>query len=170
MKSSHYKETSDILKREALSEIITSKTPFLKAAATRGKIDLFDEKAVKEVVFEYLTVCEQTGAYPTIIGLSAAMGVSRQWVNLFMREHRDTASAAFLEAVKVSFADILLDATLKRNVSEAGGIFALKNTADFVDKVEVAATPAAGALGNEVSTEDLRRRIVGSIICDEEDC
>lgn len=164
-----YKEKSDELRRMALSSGIQAKTPFLVEAATGNRVDLKNAEAVKKRAFKYLEACEKSGAYPTVLGLSAAFGLSRQWVNKFMRDNPNSEAAQFLEAVKVCFADILLDATLKRNVSEAGGIFAMKNMADFTDKVEITPVTDSNPLGDIPDIEEFKRRIEASVVLDDID-
>ena len=132
----------------------------LQALEDRGRTDLFDAASVKAVTREYMEHCSEAGSLPTVMGLSAALGISRRWLNRFLREHPETEGAKFLEVVKELFADVLTQAGLSKHISEALTIFILKNTASMADKVEI---EAAAHVDETEAPEDLENRILGSI-------
>ena len=136
-----YKAETDELRRAALFSELTAKSKFVQTAAIRKRISLYDFEAVKERSAEYIESCRKSESIPTVVGLAAAFGISRQWLNQFMRDHPEHPTAEFLETVKSAFADILINLSLGRHISEATTIFVLKNCADFVDKVEIEAHP-----------------------------
>lgn len=160
-----YPEISKELKAEAISADVNRKTAALME--NTDKVDLSDFQAVKKRTEVYLQGCADSGSFPSIMGLSSlGFGCSRQWVNEFIRTHKGHPSAEFIERLKDTFADILCNAALNRTAAETMSIFILKNTAGFVDKVEITPGTPDGPLGPEADQLELERKLADVVIED----
>ena len=163
-----YKEQSDRLRNAAIGKDLESKLSLLNAVENRGRVDLHDTARVKEITGEYLGQCRDDGQIPTVMGLSAALGISRRWLNMFMAENPGHPTTAFLEVYKEVSADTIAQAGLGRFISETLSIFILKNCNGWSDRIEIEATQSAQPLGDSVDRAALEQRIRGSVIVDDE--
>ena len=162
-----YKEQSDRLRNAAIGKDLESKLSLLNTVESRGRVDLHDTARVKEITGEYLGRCRDDGQIPTVMGLSAALGISRRWLNMFMSENPGHPTTAFLEVYKELSADAIAQAGLGRFISETLSIFILKNCNGWSDRIEIEATQSAQPLGAEPNAVELEQRISGSVVVDE---
>ena len=162
-----YKEASDKLRATAVSKDISEKIILLEDVQSRGRVDLQDTELVKQVAADYLSRCQQSGSIPTVMALSAALGVSRQWLNRFCAENATHPTARYIEVLKEIFADCLTQAGFGRYVSESLTIFILKNCASMADRVELEAVANNSPMGDTVNQSELERRIAGSVVLDD---
>ncbi len=102
------------------------------------------------------------------MGLSAALGISRRWLNMFMAENPGHPTTAFLEVYKELSADAIAQAGLGRFISETLSIFILKNCNGWSDRIEIEATQSAQPLGESVDRAALEQRIAGSVVVDDD--
>ena len=163
-----YKEQSDRLRNAAIGKDLESKLSLLNTVENRGRIDLHDTVRVKEITGEYLKRCRDDGQIPTVMGLSAALGISRRWLNMFMAENPGHSTTAFLEVYKELSADAIAQAGLGRFISETLSIFILKNCNGWSDRIEIEATQSAQPLGESVDRAALEQRIAGSVVLDDD--
>lgn len=163
-----YKEQSDRLRNAAIGKDLESKLSLLNTVERRGKTDLHDTARVKEITGEYLERCRDDGQIPTVMGLSAALGISRRWLNMFMAENPSHATTAFLDVYKELSADAIAQAGLGRFISETLSIFILKNCNGWSDRIEIEATQSAQPLGDSVDRATLEQRINESVIVDDD--
>lgn len=77
-KSKVYKELSDEHKGEQIAQSISSKALSLKQAINAPKVDLSNTAEVQKRTFEYLEACSLSSCFPSVMGLSGALGCSRQ--------------------------------------------------------------------------------------------
>ena len=124
-------------------------------------MDFNDVAAVQRRTYEYMEVCKDAGMFPTVMGLSAALGYSRRGLNKYLTEH-DNSTTHFLESVKDIFADIMSNAALFRNADAATTIFILKNCAGFVDKIEIAPVQP-NPLGDEPDPDEIAAKYVSML-------
>lgn len=165
-RSKLYPEISKELKAEAISSDVSRKTAALME--NTGKIDLNDLRAVMERTKVYLQGCADSGTFPTVMGLaSLGFGVSRQWLNEYLRVHPNTPTADFIERTKDLFADILSNAALSRTAAETMSIFILKNCAGFVDRMEITPRPPEGPLGEVPDMARLEERLQDVVVEEE---
>lgn len=162
-----YKAESDKLRAEAVGRDLEGKILLLQDVESRGRVDMRDTDAVKETAAEYMERCRAGGLVPTVMGLSASLGVSRQWLNRFCSENPGHPTTQFIEVVKEVFADCLTQAGFGRYISESLSIFILKNTASMADKVELEAVANTSPMGDSVDRSELERRIAGSVVLDD---
>ena len=166
-RSKIYKEISDEHKAEVIGEDVRRKAETLRKH--QDKVDLSDVRAVRERAQVYLDACAEAGTIPNVLGLSAyGFGCSRQWLNEYLRTHPKSQSAEYINLLKDSFADILVNASLGRAADPTMGIFVLKNCAGFRDRFEIEPVREnPDPLGETVDPEELRRRIEDNIVDDE---
>ena len=82
-----YKALSDEHKNEEISLSIKNKATALKKAINAPKVNLADTEQVKERAFMYLEACGLASCFPSVMGLSVAMGCSRQNLNQWLLAH-----------------------------------------------------------------------------------
>ena len=112
--------------------------------------------------------CKEAQAIPTVSGLSVfALGVTRQALNLYLREHPNTPTALFLSQVKDCFSDVLETSALTRNIDSVMSIFVMKNDHDRADRVQLEPVITAQPLGAEPDVDALAERINGSVVVDD---
>jgi len=165
-RSKLYPEVSREVKTEAISDDVNRKSAAL--LRNMDRVDLNDLQAVRERTETYLQSCADSGTFPTVMGLSSlGFGVSRQWLNEYLRTHPNAPAADFIERTKDLFADILSNAALSRTAAETMSIFILKNCAGFVDKLEIAPRTPESPLGAEVDQAALEAKLL-DVVIDEE--
>lgn len=166
-RSKIYKELSDEHKAEVIGEDVRRKAETLRNQ--RNKVDLSNLQEVRERAQAYLDACAEAGTIPNVLGLSAyGFGCSRQWLNEYLRTHPNSQSAEYINLLKDSFADILVNASLGRAADPTMGIFVLKNCAGFRDRFEIEPVREnPDPLGDTIDPEELRRRIEDNTVIDE---
>ena len=105
-KSKVYKALADEHKNEEISLSIRNKTTALKEAINAPKVNLTDTEQVKERAFMYLEACGLASCFPSVMGLSGAMGCSRQNLNQWLLAHPGHPTTEFVAMVKDLMADI----------------------------------------------------------------
>lgn len=152
-----YKEIADRHKSEQISLSIKSKNNALKQAINAPRVDLSDTQAVQERIFMYFEACSMSSCFPSVMGLAAALGCSRQNLNRWLLAHANHATTEFINIVKDMIADVLADAALRNNAAQIMAIFIMKNCHGFADRVEVAPiTPERN--DREYDPDEIRRR------------
>ncbi len=122
-----YGEVSQAMKAEALDKIISQQQKTLARVGTNGRTDLTDLAAVQATANRFLEACKKASVIPTVSGLSAALGYSRQWVCEQARKPGEVGK--FLSALFSAFSAILEQMGLLRMTSEPVSIFLMKNGA-----------------------------------------
>ena len=131
-----YNEVSVELKASSLDTAIAQQQDILRKARTRKRVDLNDLEAVQDAVDDYFTSCRMAGMFPSMAGLAASMGHSRQNIYYHMNQHNDEVTK-FLDVVRSAMCAVVQQEGLKRNASEALSIFILKNSAGMSEKTDV---------------------------------
>lgn len=160
-----YNEAANELRAAQISSDVALKHRLLDQAEKKVKFsDLGD---VKRRVGSYLTACQEAAAIPTMSGLALSFGVTRQAIYKFVNEHKESASAEYLETVRELMADCLVSAGLGKSTDAAVTIFILKNHHNYADRVEIAPVKEDfGPLGPLENPEELRRRIEANVVDD----
>lgn len=152
-----YKVESDAHKNEQISLSITNRNNALRNAINAPKVDLSNTQEVQERTHAYFEACSMSSCFPSVMGLSAALGCSRQNLNRWLLSHAEHPSANVINMAKDVMADLLVDSSLHNNSNPVMSIFVLKNNHGFADRVEVAPiTPERN--DSEYDPEDIRRR------------
>lgn len=157
-KSKVYKEISDEHKGEQITQSVSSKALSLKKAINAPKVDLSDTERVQERTFMYLEACSLSSCFPSVMGLSGALGCSRQNLNRWLLSHPGHPTTDFVNMTKDVMADILTNASLYNNANAVAVIFQLKNHFEHSDRVEISPVVQNQFDSNDYSAEDIRRR------------
>lgn len=157
-KSKVYKELSDEHKGEQIAQSVSSKTLSLKQAINAPKVNLSNTAEVQERCFMYLEACTQSSCFPSVMGLSGALGCSRQNLNRWMLSHPGHPTTDFVNMAKDVMADILTNASLYNNANAVAVIFQLKNHFEHADRVEIAPVVQNQLDTDNYNAEDIRRR------------
>lgn len=156
-KTKIYKEIADQHKGQQISLSITSKNNALKQAINAPRVDLSDTQEVQRRTFMYFEACSMSSCFPSVMGLAAALGCSRQNLNRWLLSHAEHPTANFISMAKDVMADLLVDSSLHNNSNAIMSIFVLKNNHGFADRVEVAPiTPERR--DSDYDPDDIRRR------------
>lgn len=156
-KTKIYKEIADQHKGQQISLSITSKNNALKQAINAPRVDLSDTQEVQRRTFMYFEACSVSSCFPSVMGLAAALGCSRQNLNRWLLSHAEHPTANFINMAKDVMADLLVDSSLHNNSNPVMSIFVLKNNHGFADRVEVAPiTPERR--DSDYDPDDIRRR------------
>ena len=160
-KTKIYKEIADQHKGQQISLSITSKNNALKQSINAPRVDLSDTQEVQKRIFMYLEACSLSSSFPSVMGLAAALGCSRQNLNRWLLSHANHTTTDFINIAKDLIADVLTDAALRNNAAQIMAIFQLKNLHGFADRVEVApVTPERD--DRDYDPEDIRKRYLSS--------
>lgn len=157
-KAKVYKELSDEHKEEQITQSVSSKALSLKQAINAPKVDLSDTEQVQERTFMYLEACSVSSCFPSVMGLSGALGCSRQNLNRWLLSHPGHPTTDFVNMAKDVMADILTNASLYNNANAVAVIFQLKNHFEHADRVEIAPVVQNQLDTENYSAEDIRRR------------
>lgn len=156
-----YKEKADEHKGQLLSEDIGRKVSALRETVRRNRVDWDDVEDIQKRSLKYLEDCQAAQTIPTVSGLSVfALGVTRQGLNLYLREHPNTPTAQFLQQMKDIFADTLETAALNNNINTIMAIFVMKNDHDRADRLQVEPIQGNhGPLGEQLDEKTLTERL-----------
>ncbi len=152
-----YNEVSVELKASSLDTAIAQQQDILRKARTRKRVNLNDLEAVQDAVDDYFTSCRMAGMFPSMAGLAASMGHSRQNLYYHMNQHNDETTK-FLDVVRSAMCAVVQQEGLKRNASEALSIFILKNSAGMTDRADINMNMSSSpyARDEEMSVEDVK--------------
>ena len=153
-----YKEISDERKRGQVSQGIVDAAKSLKQSMNAPRVDLSDTQQVQERTFMYFEACSMTSIFPSVMGLSGAMGCSRQNLNRWLLSHPGHPTTDFIERTKDAMADVLTNASLYNNANPVQAIFQLKNHFGHSDRVEIAPVVQNQISDNDFNAEEIRKR------------
>lgn len=154
-----YKELSDEHRADTIASNLDMKAKALRESIKQNRIDWDNLRDIQKRCLTYLENCRDAQSIPTVSGLCAySLGISRQSLNLYMREHPGTETTQFLQRVKDVFADLLETSALNNNINSIMAIFVMKNDHDRADRVQVEPVPQADPLGTVTTAEDLASR------------
>ena len=156
-----YPEISAAVKAQTLAAAIDTTEQMMQDVAEHGRVDLNDLQAVRSTASRYLAACKQASVVPGMSGLACALGISRQRLYRFIADDKGE-SAKYLDALRTGWSAILEQVTLSRTVSEACGIFLLKNAGtDLSDRTDMNMNWTANAYKeSEEMTDDQVKEIM----------
>lgn len=97
------------------------------------KIRLDDTGTVMDVSKEYIRLCAKHSMLPTMNGVAAALGHTRQSLWDFSKRHPKHPTAEWIDNLKESFAEIVMQNALAGSVSAIPAIFYLKSRFDWIE-------------------------------------
>lgn len=163
-----YKEKSGEYQEDKLRELVAAKTSELVEAATKEKVSLEDIDGVKARTIVYLRACEQTGTFPSSLGLARSLGYSDRALRNWRNFKPDTETAQWLEMFNELCADILNQSALKNNANSIVSIFLNKAMYGFRETNELVLTPSTPNYEEAAySAEEIRKRYIADDSADK---
>lgn len=158
--NSIYKKESGEYQEGKLRELVAAKTSELVAVTTKEKISLEDIETIKVRTIAYLRACEETGTFPSSLGLARSLGYSDRALRNWRTQKPSSETAQWLEMFNDLCADVLNQSALKNNANSIVSIFLNKAMYGFRETNELVLTPNTGLQDDEVaySAEDIRKR------------
>lgn len=157
--NSIYKEKSAEYQEDKLKELVKAKTTELVDIATKEKVSLADVEEVKKRTIVYLRACEETGTFPSSLGLARSLGYSDRALRVWRTNKPNSETAQWLEMFNDLCADVLNQSALKNNANSIVSIFLNKAMYGFRETNELVITP--NSLPNEeieYSSDEIRKR------------
>ena len=130
--------------------------------ATKERVALEDLKEIQKRSILYLRACEESGTFPSSLGLARSLGYSDRALRHWRSKQPNTETAQWLEMFNDTCADILSQSALKNNANNIMAIFLNKALYDFRETSELVLTPNSSALEDEktYSADEIRSRYI----------
>ena len=149
-------QTADI-NREIISGIVDGMKIQMEAATDPARrFPLTDEKRLNSVTKAYLEACASAGALPTVTGLAAACGRTRDSLYKFADTHEDFRE--WLENFSSMAGEAMGAAAIHGATAAIPSIFILKSRFGFKDVVSVEQVQPKSALGSTVDPDTIAAR------------
>lgn len=162
-----YKKETGEYQEDKLRALIASNINDIANFATKERVSLEDINEVKTRSMIYLKACEETGTFPSSLGLARALGYTDRSLRNWRNKQPNTPTAKWLEMFNDTCADILAQSALKNNANTIMSIFLNKALYDFRETSELVLTPhVSNEDENNYSPEEIRKRYLPN---DEED-
>lgn len=157
--NSLYKAQSGEYQEDKLKELVAANTTELAKAATKEKVALENIEEVQKRTIIYLRACEETGTFPSMLGLARSFGYSSRALNHWRQNKPKTETAQWLEMFSDCCADILSQSALKNNANSIVSIFLSKSMYGLRETNELVITPNTVQDDEEVySADEIRKR------------
>ena len=147
-------------------------TMFIQALNKFDRVDLSDEKAVKQRMDDFWQLCIDFDTKPQVSGMADVLGLDRRrlWEITHDVPHRNLeCSSATRDLIKKEYRklEVLWEYyILNGKVNPVSAIFLGKNNFDYADRQEITLTPGA-PLGDSPDQKQLEDRISGSVVVEE---
>ena len=147
-------------------------TMFIQALNKFDRVNLSDEKAVKQRMDEFWQLCIDFDTKPQVSGMADVLGLDRRrlWEITHDVPHRNLeCSSATRDLIKKEYRklEVLWEYyILNGKVNPVSAIFLGKNNFDYADKQEITLTPGS-PLGEVSDQKQLEERIAGSVVVEE---
>lgn len=156
---SFYRYQSGQYNEAQLKNLVGLRLEELAGVATSERVSLSDINEVKKRTLIYLRACQETGSFPSTMGLARSMGYSRRGLHYWRERNPQSETARWLEMVADTFADILSQSALKNNANPIITIFLSKSLYDMRETSEIIVKPGADENPvNDFNEEDIRKR------------
>lgn len=160
-----YKKESGEYQEEKLKDLISLNLTDLGELATKERVALENINEVKKRSIIYLRACQETGTFPSSLGLARALGYSDRALRHWRSKQPNTETAQWLEIFNDMCADIISQSALKNNANNIMAIFLNKALYEMRETSELVVTPNAREFNTiEYNAEDIRRRYM--VDCD----
>lgn len=158
--NSIYKEKSGEYQEDKLKELVHAKTEELAEVAVKKRCSLDDIEDLKQRTIVYLRACEETGTFPSMLGLARSLGYSRQALTTWIRKKPNSETGQWLEMFSDTCADVLTQSALKNNANSIVSIFLSKSMYGLRETDELIITPNKGEIDEEepVDVEAIKAR------------
>ena len=133
-------------------------------------IDISDIEQVKERCNWYFQHCIDNDVRPTVVGLSNALGITRQTFHQWcVGNDREKTHTAYIRRVRNIMEEMMECYMLNGHINPVSGIFLMKNNFGYTDKSEIVLTPNTDKLGEQISAEELQRKYIADVVIDTDD-
>jgi len=154
-----YKVESGEYQEAKLRDLISMNIQELAEVATRERVSLDDVDNVKRRTVCYMRACEESGTFPTSLGLARSLGYSDRALRHWRSKQPNSKTAQWLEMVNDMCADILSQSALKNNANNIMAIFLNKALYELREASELVITPnTANEEEAAYSADEIRRR------------
>lgn len=154
-----YKVESGEYQETKLRELISMNVKELAEVATKERVSLEDVDEVKRRTVYYMKACEESGTFPSSLGLARSLGYSDRALRHWRNKQPNTKTAQWLELVSDMCADILSQSALKNNANNIMAIFLNKALYELRESSELVITPNTGNEDeNAYTAEEIRSR------------
>lgn len=157
-----YKKESGDYQEDKLRDLISMNISEVTEFATKERVALEDLKEIQKRSILYLRACEESGTFPSSLGLARSLGYSDRALRHWRSKQPNTETAQWLEMFNDTCADILSQSALKNNANNIMAIFLNKALYDFRETSELVLTPNSSALEDEktYSADEIRSRYI----------
>ena len=128
-------------KENEVKDLISVSIKELAEVATKEKISLSDTNEVKRRCVVYLRACQESGTFPSILGLARSLGYSRKTIYSFLSVHPDHPTSHFIGLFQDTCADLLSQSALKNSANVIMSIFLSKALYEMRETQEVIIKP-----------------------------
>ncbi len=121
-------------------------------------VNMKDEQAVRRRIDEYIVICTEDDARPTVEGLALALGINRRTLWKYAYSNEVNVSDSIRDTLKKAYDFLnvyMVDLMYSNKINSINGIFLMKNNFDYKDKSEVVLTPNTQ---NTEDPEDIKKR------------
>lgn len=155
-----YKIESGEYQEAKLRELISMNIKDLAELATKERVSLDDVNEVKQRTVYYMKACEESGTFPSSLGLARSLGYSDRALRHWRSKQPYTKTAQWLEMVSDMCADILSQSALKNNANNIMAIFLNKALYELRESNELIITPNNRMNEEEITltAEEIRSR------------
>ena len=154
-----YKVESGEYQEAKLRDLISMNIRELSEVATKERVSLDDVDEVKRRTVYYMRACEESGTFPTSLGLARSLGYSDRALRHWRGKQPHSKTAQWLEMVNDMCADILSQSALKNNANNIMAIFLNKALYELRESSELIITPnTASEEEAAYSADEIRRR------------
>lgn len=157
-----YKKESGEYQEDKLRELVSCHIADVVEYATKERVALEDLEEVQKRTVIYLRACEESGTFPSSLGLARSLGYSDRALRYWRSKQPSTKTAQWLEMFNDTCADILAQSALKNNANNIMAIFLNKALYDFRETSELVLTPSNNGINSEpeYSVDDIKSRYV----------
>lgn len=153
-----YKKDVGAQHDEKLRELVALNIEELAQYATTEQVSLSDTSEVKKRSIIYLRACEESGTFPSSLGLARSLGYSDRALRYWRRKHPESKTAQWLEVFNDTCSDILGQAALKNHANVIMSIFLNKALYELRETSEVILSPKQDLDQPAYSVEEIKKR------------
>lgn len=156
-------ETAEI-RRDSIRKAVSVHRLFMN----REYVSLSDFPKVKETATAYIEACENAGFLPNFEGLAGALGISRQYIYLYLSTHPESETGKYLESIRTQWASLRMQLSENKILDPATSIFILKNSGlGFADRIDIAPAEPISPL-HDLDAQAASKRILEALPDDDE--
>lgn len=152
-----------------VGDIVAQAAYGMSLAKGGEKAPLSDMNRVKDYAQAYLTECAEKGTLPTVRGCAARLGVTRNAFYDRAKRHPNSEFALWLEDFSDLCGEVMMQAALEGTVSPVPAIFIAKSRYHWREAPQQIEFGRIGQMGAEPDEYELRRRIAGDVVLDEDE-